>query len=1336
MLMGKRFHLLLVIFIFSIFFNPLFIVISKADPLAINGSNQVFVGGSLTLSASGGVTPYTWIIVKGGGDLSSTTGDTNTYTAPYANTNCSQSPIICVVDAAGQKAYKRIAVTINVNNIIALVSNIGSCITDGWSCSMSCGESGCVTLGCGCACDCMSWDEHYCDGTVAHKTWENTYGGYFGCGLTGIRGTNPNYPEDCQNGTSCSPVLSACNVFLNPNIKAMGCCPQLPDGDTSVDPGTNDKGSSSGNTGSASDPNVCIDSAANLKSGNLYQSQDIAGFTFAYNSIDNYNGFLGLKWTHNYDLKLTALSGNVTLILKTDDSNGIYFRLSGSIYYPEAISGDTTRIIKNANGTYTRTAKNGTVQTFDSSGKLTTIQDKNANTTTLTYSGSNLTGITDKNGRTTTITSTNNLIIAITDAAGRTHGLAYTDGLLTSVTDPLGNVWQYTYDGTGKMLTKTDPAGRVISYTYDTNGKLLISTDPENKTRTMSYNQSGTSTFTEKDGGIWTYKYDPVFAVKTEKTDPLGNTTRYTYDLKRNLTSIIAPDGTTTRYTYDQNSNLTSVTDPLGNVTTYTYNSLNLVASMTDTRGKTTNYVYDTLGNLTSVTAPTGAVTQFQYDSKGNITAIINPLNKTTSMTYDQNNNLLTVTDPNNQTVTMTYDNVGNMLSQTDPLGNVTNFQYNSLNQLTQITDPLGKITQFMYDYQGNRLSATDANGKATQYTYDYKSKLTGITDVLNNVTALTYSGAGCSSCNTGVDKLTALTDAKNHTTVYKYDQAGNLIKETDPLGKITNYTYDGKGNLITLAKPDGKTITYSYDLAGRLTGKTYSDSSQISFQYDNTGNMTYAGNQNIAYNFVYDAVNRITGITDSNSREIQYQYDAAGKRTVMITPEAKTINYTYGDNNLLTQITADQKQYGFAYDAAGRRVTRTLPNGTITNYTYDQASSLTGIQTTKGASTLDSTGYVLDNVGNRLTKTTLGATYNYTYDSLNRLTQATPTGGNGQPETYTYDQVGNRLTKVPDTPPSVNETTIYSYDNENRLTSTQITRSNKTKEITFTYDPFGRRISKTIVKDEMGTECQSPKICPRTTNYVYDNQNIILEYDQNSNVITRYIHGPGIDEPLSMEKDNQVYYYHAEGLGSITALTDAEGNIIQSYDYDAFGSITSTVNITQPYTYTDREYDQETGMYFYRARYYDPKVGRFVTKDPIGFAGGDVNLYTYVRNNPVNYIDPAGLKWLRGESDKAAMGSDYAGSKMLRPNSPFFTFIERYVPNTYETSKIHDAMLDILGIQDPFSNPITRAVSEITMPIAFEAALFINIWQTITGTEETIFGKKSKKNSSDSCGK
>ncbi len=1025
-------------------------------------------------------------------------------------------------------------------------------------------------------------------------------------------------------------------------------------------------------------------SSINLKSGNLYHDQDLITtpkslpFTLSYNSRSPYAGPFGRGWTHTYNLQLeqqasscgsNCLILNPPLILHDGGGNNIGFTslslVSGGTYSAVSKSGDTSTIVHNSDRTYTRTLKDGIVQTFDVFGNLTSIKDRNGNTTTLTYgsyvngqlSTQVLTGVIDLTGRALTITNSNGKITTIIDPAGNAYTFTYTGNLLIAVTDPLGNAWHYTYDASGRILTKTDPAGFTTTYTYDGNGMLTSATDPNGLVKTLSYDKTNsTARYVEKDGGIWVQTYDANLNLPLTKTDPQGHVTRYTYDTQGHMLSKTESDGSISRYFYDSNGNMYRSLDALGQSTLYWYNSFGQVTSIADPKWHYTNYGYDALGNLTSFQDAMSAITRYQYDTKGNVTSMTDALNKITTLTYDAYNNVATITDPKGAVTSFIYDINGNMLTRTDANNKITTYTYNNLNQLTRITDSFGNITTFTYDKNGNLASQTDANNNATFYEYNYKKQLVQVKDAINGITSLVYGSTGCSSCGGGgVDKLTALMDAKGNSTTYVYDLLGRLTRATDPLGKATSYSYDVKGNLTSRTDANNNAIAYTYDAINRLTKKTYPDNTTAAFTYDAVGNILTAANANISYTFTYDADNRVTKVTDSNNRIVSYTYNALGNRTKLTYPDNSYLTYTYDTaNRLSTIVDGTTKTYTFTYDSLNRRTKLTYPSAAINTYGYDEVSRLTGLTNRLGTYT-----YQYDNVINRTSLTEPLGTHSYAYDNVYSLLTATH---DTQPnEQYAYDLMGNRTSATTNSANQImsDATYTYSYDNNGNMLSRTNASTGDVRTFTwdyenrliavagtglnaqYKYDPFGRRIQKTV----NGT----------ITNSIYDGMNIIAEYNSAGSMVTRYTQGPGIDEHLSMQRSGNVWYYHTDGLGSVTAMTDSAGTVVQTYSYDSFGNIVSqTGSIQQPYTYTGREYDSETGMYYYRARYYDTITGRFISKDPIGFLGG-LNLYGYVGNNPVNWIDPLGLDYIvdgiRYSDDGQMMGPIDEDPGLEEPN-------------------------------------------------------------------------------------
>jgi RHS repeat-associated protein len=278
--------------------------------------------------------------------------------------------------------------------------------------------------------------------------------------------------------------------------------------------------------------------------------------------------------------------------------------------------------------------------------------------------------------------------------------------------------------------------------------------------------------------------------------------------------------------------------------------------------------------------------------------------------------------------------------------------------------------------------------------------------------------------------------------------------------------------------------------------------------------------------------------------------------------------------------------------DNAGNRNSKSdFYAGVTTNYGYDAIYEL--LNATQAGTTKES--YTYDPVGNRLSNLTSSG---WNYNTSNEL--------NSHPTmSYNYDYNGNTILKTDST-----GSTSYTWDYENRMTSTVLPGSGGT--VSFKYDPFGRRIYKSSSS--------------ATSVYAYDGDNLIEEANSSGAAVARYSQDLNIDEPLAELRSGTTSYYEADGLWSVTSLSNAAGAIASSYTYDSFGNlVASSGSIVNNFRYTGREWDSETNLYYYRARYYDPQAGRFLSEDPIGFNGG-TNFYRYVRNAPVNLVDPFGL--------------------------------------------------------------------------------------------------------------
>ena len=775
--------------------------------------------------------------------------------------------------------------------------------------------------------------------------------------------------------------------------------------------------------------------------------------------------------------------------------------------------------------------------------------------------------------------------------------------------DKFGGVTQFA-DALGRMPTidrneNSDPTqvvapnGAITEATYDTLGNLLT-------------RREAVGTALER---LTSFGYEPNFNRLDQITDAAGKVTTLSHDPKGNVLTI---------------------TDALIGMQNFTYDSRGLVLTQSDENGSVTTFTYDANGNRATVTDDEGDVTQLARDAAGNVTVMTqglgSPEQRASSLTHDARNRPLSFTDGAGAVTRFTYDAAGNITEIENATGEVQLRAYDERDRVTQIDDPIKGLTQLTYDANDNTLTQVDGLGNLTTFDYDPANRLTTTVDAQLGESIRAYDVE---------NNLVSLQDQRNQTTTFTYDLLNRRITRSAPLVPTATIVYDSRDNLVSMTDPKGQVISNIYDDLSRLTLVSTPDN-VIDFTYDAAGNTlgVVDGDSDLA--FTFDGVNRVvTADTLVGGAQplvtLTSTYDAVSNRIQLLDSEGGTTTLAYDDAGRLTQvITPATDIIDLGYDAAGRPTSIDFPNTVGMTAQYDIDGRLASLVHGIGAADLARFTYGYDAVTNVTSIAELTQTLSFDYDALQQVVSG---GTVAIPESYAYDAVGNRTvthlsaSHLHDAANRLLDDDSFTYtydDNGNLETKTNIISSDVTTYtydaqnqlvridfpnltfVAYRYDGLGRRIE----KDVNGT----------ITRYVYDSDDILFEFDGANTLVARYSHGQGIDQPLAQERGGQSFFYHADDLGSIRLVTDAGGVVVNEYDYDSYGNFETIIEgVTNPFTYTGREFDAESGLYYYRARYYDPQTGRFVSQDPIGFPAGDANLYRYVFNNPVNFTDPEG---------------------------------------------------------------------------------------------------------------
>lgn len=880
-------------------------------------------------------------------------------------------------------------------------------------------------------------------------------------------------------------------------------------------------------------------------------------------------------------------------------------------------------------------------------------------------------------------------LVSVVEPGTADHGSPVTSfeytaaGLLSAIVDPLGRRTEYQYDDRGNRITQRGPLinGQypLEQTEYDLAGNPVRVVDSNGNRTHVQYDLLGRPVRIEHNGLVTSRRYDGWGQVVSE-TDPSGATARFGYDALGRRVTVMPPhpsggqmmdkavDDRDAAFQgewldrsggYRGQHRAIDTSLGAGSLATWTVTGLRanstyaifatwtpdpsnvqqarfrvldgadsaLVTVVVDQRSMSGEMIADELAwqRLACVTPageslqvflePLGeggtlvadavrvvemSGTEFRvFDGRGNVIARRNGLGHDRQYEYDGRSLPTTVTDANGNRTRLAYDLLGRLVSVIDPAGNVTGFGYDDRDRvIREVTGGAGEeaVTRYDYDILGNLVSVVDGLGRVRRFQYDPLGRM---------VQETWYA----SETDSVVDA------ARAHTVKWTYDVAGRLVAAQDATSQYV-FGHDGLDReVISTAKLSG--------LPEIVKTSAYSRHDDLP-----TAKVLALGNQQLLVTqFGYDAQGRVAQLRQSGAhvaeKRVDFSYSPNGSPAVVRryadlsgTKPVATSHYEYDGQSRLKRL-------------AHRQGSEMLADY---QWTFDAGHQVTQVQSLRDGATR----FAYDAEGQLVYEGVVGGTYaNYAYDGNgNRIMDGYVTGpGNrllsdGEFD-YSYDAVGNRTRRVDI---ATGEVTEYHWDHANRLTAVidrAATRGAVLQEVEYLYDPFGRRIGKTI------TPAHGPSEIER---FVFDDQHVALRF-VNGQLANRYLHGPSVDQILADEQlggdayPGGTLWALTDNLGSVRDLVaydkaDGSVRVVNHREYDAFGNLSgeSTSTIDHVFGFAGRELDEETGLSFHRARYYDPRIGQFISEDPLGFAGGDFNTRRYVGNSPTNRVDPTGL--------------------------------------------------------------------------------------------------------------
>jgi len=640
----------------------------------------------------------------------------------------------------------------------------------------------------------------------------------------------------------------------------------------------------------------------------------------------------------------------------------------------------------------------------------------------------------------------------------------------------------------------------------------------------------------------------------------------------------------------------------------------------------------------------------FGYDKNSNITSYRNRNWQTITYAYDALNRMTSKTRPGQSAITYTYDIAGRPKSVNNN-GKVTEYYYDHIGRITDVNDPDKRLVSYEYDKRGLWTKLWYPDDSYVTYEYDPMARLKKIKYNGNMVAEYKYDE---------LSRRTLVTLGNDANAVYTYNIGDRLTRLDNKISSthlMFDYTYDKVGNRKTMEVDDAYTHNYTYDKIYRLMEADYPGSPFTDYYYDSLGNRTSVNESGTETDYTQnnEGLNQYGSVGGTS-----YAYDDNGNLT-----NDGTYKYYYDCENRLTGANEqnNQQSASYEYDYLGRRIKRTS----------GEWVSPTGCNDPENCWNFDLNAYD----GNLTTRAWVGW-FGYELGAESGPLELTHAGVNCSKIRYKAGTCNAYI-----------QIWVYYNDDWHIIHDGYVPEPSNDPyhyiELDGTYLVTGIKFVVVCDTDEGSYgEVSEAEFCESQggdyKRYVYDGEQIIAEYNSSGTLLRKYVYGPGIDEPVAMiTASGTKYYYHFDGLGSVIALSNASHNIVEQYSYDVFGEPNRVSAVGNPYMFTGRAYDPNTGLYDYRARVYKPQIGRFLQTDPVmqfmqiasvqrlsehdipgkylspmgmrkylrtdpigkflkvhpagrflqayqyGFPV-ELNLYTYCSNNPLNWIDPWGL--------------------------------------------------------------------------------------------------------------